>query len=127
MAVSAPFKRLGPYVSRLAGSEYAHDELRDAAQNLRAAYDRATSRKAAKAAEDKKLYRRVRRGVASLSNAAQAIATGREKPRRRWPKRLGAVTVLGVAAAVARATVNRGATPTGDTPDPAPATSPTAA
>jgi hypothetical protein len=117
---------LAPYAARIADSDYAQDNLRDALENLRAAYDRASRRKAAQAADDKKLYRHVRRAVSSLKEAATAIVKGREKPKSRWPKRIAVIAALGGAAAIARTQL----APAADeqaAPAPVPDTEPTTA
>jgi hypothetical protein len=94
-------QQLTPYVSRLVESDYAQDNLRDAVDNLRAAYERASKQKAAKAADDKKLYAQVRQAVASLKAAALAIFKGQEKPKRKWPKRLALLALIAAGAAAA--------------------------
>ena len=93
MAATHTLSRATPYVERLVDNSYLQDNVRDGVANLRAAYERARRRKAAEAAQDKKLYRRVRRGIGSLAEAAIALKTGREKPKRRGR----ALIVLAVA------------------------------
>jgi hypothetical protein len=72
-------------------------------RNLRGAYDRVTKKRAAKAAEDKKLYARVRRAVIAAREAVAALTTGRRKPKRRSPKRVALVAVAGAGVAAAAA------------------------
>ena len=88
MAVAAP------YVERLAENDYVQERLVDAVDNLRSAYKRASKRSAAKAAEDRKVWKRARRGVVAARDAAFAVKTGRKRKRHR-----GRVLVLGLLAA----------------------------
>jgi hypothetical protein len=99
----AALGRIAPYVERIVGNEYLHENVRVAGVNLRAAYERASSRKAAKAAEDKKLYARIRRAAIAAREAAAALTTGRRKPKRRFPKRVALVAVAGAGVAAAAA------------------------
>ena len=90
-------------LTRLVENDYAQEQLGDAVRNLQSAYARATSRKAAKAAEDKKLYKRLRRGMSSLTEGVSALSRDRRKPKRSKGKLLvlaAAVAVAGGAAAV---------------------------
>lgn len=84
----------GPYVERLAENDYVQDRLAEAVDNLHAAYKRASKRSAAKAAEDRRVWKRARRGVVAARDAAFAVRTGRKRKRRR-----GRVIVLGLLAA----------------------------
>jgi ferric-dicitrate binding protein FerR (iron transport regulator) len=65
--------RLTPYVEQLAENEYARENLRKGAESLRAAYEQ-------------------------LAEGTTAFATGRQRPKRKWPKRLAVVGALGAAA-----------------------------
>ncbi|HET8672132.1 MAG TPA: hypothetical protein VFL87_00735 [Thermoleophilaceae bacterium] len=93
-------KSAAPYVQRLLEDEYVHDQLMNAAERLRDAYGRVSSKKA-KAADDKRFYNQVREAAGSLRNAANAIQR-KPPPRRRGRKVL---IVTGVAGAAAAATV----------------------
>jgi hypothetical protein len=104
-------------VTNLIDNEYAQEQLADGMRNLRGAYERAAGRRAAKAAEDKKLYRRLRRGVASTLEGVTALRADRRRPKRRWPKLL-AVAGGGLAAAGAVAVTRK----SGDGSTPAQAT-----
>jgi hypothetical protein len=99
--------RIAPYIEQLAENEYARENLRRGAENLRAAYDR--SRKGrVKKAKDEKLHHQIERAFSSLSEGTRALATGRQKPKRHWPKRLAVVGAIGAAAAGAAAMAGKG-------------------
>src|SRR5215213_4985405 len=85
-------------VTSLIDNEYAQEQLADGVRNLRGAYERAASKRAAKAAEDKKLYKRLRRGASSTIEGVTALRADRRRPKRRWPK-LVVVAGGGLAAA----------------------------
>jgi hypothetical protein len=84
-------------VTSLIDNDYAQEQLADGVRNLRGAYERASSKRAAKAAEDKKLYKRLRRGASSMIEGVTALRADRRRPKRRWPKL--AVVAGGIAAA----------------------------
>jgi len=90
--------RLAPYVEQLAENEYARENLRKGAESLRAAYRRSQKRRV-KPARDEKLHHQVGRALSSLAEGTRALATGREKPKRRWPKRLALAGAVGAATA----------------------------
>ncbi|HET7573588.1 MAG TPA: hypothetical protein VFJ99_00590 [Solirubrobacterales bacterium] len=95
--------RITPLLEQLAENEYARENLRKGAQSLQAAYERAQKRRVDKA-RDEKLHRQIGSAWGSLSEGARALASGRSKPKRVWPKRLAVAGAVGVAAAgVARA------------------------
>jgi hypothetical protein len=102
MAAADAAGRAVPYLERLLENEYVQDQLSEAFGSLRSAYGRASGRKPAEVAEDKKLRRQVRDAVASLREAAGALKTGREKPKKRRRGRV--VLLVGVSAAAALAT-----------------------
>ena len=87
-------------VTSLIDNEYAQEQIADGVRNLRGAYDRAASRRAAKAAEDKKLYKRLRRGVGSMVEGLEAFQADRRRPKRRWPKLVVVAGGLAAAGAV---------------------------
>jgi len=97
MATAESMSRVGPYVERLATNEYLQENLGDAVASLRAAYARASKRKAA-AAQDKAFYRQLRQAAGSISEARAALLSGREKPKRS-KKRILAVLVFGLGSA----------------------------
>jgi hypothetical protein len=87
--------RITPYVEQLAENEYARENLRKGAENLRAAYERSQKRRVKKA-KDEKLHHQVEKALTQLTEGTRAFATGRQKPKRRWPQRLA---LVGLAAA----------------------------
>jgi uncharacterized protein with von Willebrand factor type A (vWA) domain len=96
MTATDTASRLAPYIEQLAENSYARENLQAGARSLQAAYERSQKRRV-KLARDEKLRRQVRAAAASIVEGGKALASGREKPKRRWPKRV--VLLLGVAAA----------------------------
>lgn len=124
MPVADVLDRLGPYAGRLLENEYAQENLREAIVNLRAAYGRASRRKATAAAADKKLHREVGAALRSLREALLGVSDARKQPKkRRGRRRLVALFGLGACGALAikgglhrRALASlRGAPPTAET------------
>jgi hypothetical protein len=95
MASTETASQAGAYFERLLDNNYAQEQLGEAVENLRAAYRRASKRRV-EPARDKKLRGQVRDATRSLSEAAKALKTGREKPKR--PKGRRALMVLGIGA-----------------------------
>lgn len=97
--------RITPYIEQLAENDYARENLRKGAESLRAAYERSQKRRVKKA-RDEKLHRQIGRAYSSLSEGTRALVTGRQKPKRVWPKRMamiaGAAAVAGVAMAAGK-------------------------
>lgn len=89
--------RMTPYLEQLAENEYARENLRKGAESLRAAYERSRKRRV-KTAKDEKLHHQLERAIASLTEGTRAFASGRQKPKRKWPKRLAVVGAVGAAA-----------------------------
>jgi hypothetical protein len=52
-------------------------------------------------AENDYARKNLQRGAESLREGARALASGRNHPKRHWPKRLAAVGLAGAAAAAA--------------------------
>jgi hypothetical protein len=90
--------RLAPYAKQLAENEYARENLRRGAENLRAAYKRSQKRRV-KNAKDEKLHHQLETALSQLTEGTRALAGKRQKPKPRWPKRLVAVGLVGAAAA----------------------------
>jgi hypothetical protein len=91
-----------PYLERLAVDEYVQDRLFEGAQQLRAAYARAAGRSARKAAQDRKVQARVKRGLVALRDATVALRTGRKRKRRSVrPLVVGGLAVGAVGAVAA--------------------------
>jgi hypothetical protein len=91
---------VAPYIERLAANEYVQERLSEAVENLRASYARASRRSAAKAAQDRKLQRRLGRGLSAGRDALVALQTGRP-PKRRGRRRVIVLGVLAIAGAAA--------------------------
>ena len=100
MGLTSRAAEAAPYVERLVANEYVQDRLSDAVNDLRIAYARASRRSATKAAQDRKLQRRLGRAVASGSEAVFAIRTGRRRKSRSSRRvLLGGVVLIGAATA----------------------------
>jgi hypothetical protein len=95
----------GLYAQRLIENEYVQENLAHAANNLRAAYRRASKRRV-EPTKDAKLRTQVRQAAFSLSEAASALKTGRRKPKRRRGRRLVIFLVLSVGGAAALLAAN---------------------
>jgi predicted RNA-binding Zn ribbon-like protein len=91
-------KTAAPYMERLVSDEDVQENLRTAALALREAYER-IARKRGKAAEDKKLYAKLREAATSLRRATTGLQPPPPKPKRRGRKLL-IVTVAGGSAVV---------------------------
>ena len=92
-----------PFLERVLENRYAQENLSDAAEKLRAAYRRASKRRV-EPTRDEKLREQLRQAALSITEAGRAIRTGRQKPRKRWGRRVLVVIGLGavgVAAALA--------------------------
>ena len=82
MTSKKPSKSAIHYAQRLFEDEYVQGQLRDAATGIRSAYDR-ISKKPERAAEDKKVYRSVRRAATSTRNALLALRRPSPSPSPR--------------------------------------------
>ena len=103
MTATESASRLGPYVERLLQNAYVQDNLLDAVENLREAYERAQKRRV-EPARDEKIRRQLRQSVLSLQKAGEALKSGRQKPKKRGAKRtlvFASLGAVGVAAALA--------------------------
>jgi hypothetical protein len=87
--------KAGALAERLLSNSYAQENISDAAEQLRAAYGRASKRRV-RPAEDAKLREQVNRAAASVSEAVRAIRTGRQKPQPKRGRRV--LVIVGVAA-----------------------------
>jgi hypothetical protein len=96
MTSKKPSKSAIHYAQRLFEDEYVQGQLRDAASGIRSAYDR-ISKKPERAAEDKKVYRSVRRAATSTRNALLALMRPEPEPEstHRFRAALVAITVVG--------------------------------
>ena len=93
--MSAAATKAGVYAQRLIDNEYVQENLTRAAENLQAAYKRASKRRVSPAA-DKKVLGQLRSAVLSVSEAASALKAGRQKPKPRWGRRV--IVVIGLGA-----------------------------
>jgi hypothetical protein len=95
--------RAGDLAERLVTNRYAQENIRDAVEQLRAAYARASKRRV-RPAEDAKLRAQVNRAATSIGEAVSAVRTGRQKPQPRRGRRLLLIVGVGaVGAAIALA------------------------
>jgi len=95
MAKTETASEAGRYVERLLDNSYVQERLGEAAEDLRAAYRRASKRRV-EPARDKKLRRQVRNATLSLTEATKALKAKRKKPKRRKGRR--ALMLLGIGA-----------------------------
>jgi len=95
----------GLYTQRLIENEYIQENLARAAENLRAAYRRASKRRV-EPTKDAKLRAQVRQAALSLSEAGNALKTGRRKAKRRRGRRLVIVLAVSAGGAVALLAAN---------------------
>ena len=93
MASKKPSKSAIHYAQRLFEDEYVQGQLRDAASGIRSAYDR-ISKKPERAAEDKKVYRSVRRAATSIRKALLALRRPEPEPKHRFRTALVAIAVV---------------------------------
>ena len=100
MAKTETASEAGQYLERMLDNGYVQERLVEAAENLRAAYKRASKRRV-EPTRDKKLRRQVRSARLSLTEAAKALKTKRRKPKRRKGRR--ALMLLGIGAFAAAA------------------------
>ncbi len=87
---------LRPLAEELLENSYARDNLTEAAEKLREAYQRSQKRRV-KPSKDRKLRKQIEAAMAAFDEGTAALASGRKKPKRSGRK-LG-LTVLGLAAA----------------------------
>ena len=100
MAANDIATHAGVYAQRLIDNEYAQKNLAQAAESLRAARRRASKRRV-KPTRDEKLRGQIRQAALSIAEAASALKTGRQKPKRRRGRRI--MVVLGLSAGAAAA------------------------
>jgi len=95
-----------PYIQRLMADAQLRDDIRDALDHTRSAYDRLSNGKhPAKALmDDKKLQREMRDAAESLRDVTVSLRQG---PKRR-KRRLGRVILLGVVGAGLALALNEG-------------------
>ena len=98
--------KAGLYAERLLDNEYVQENLTQAVDSLRAAYRRASKRRAGPT-RDKKLRRHLRQTALSIREATSALKTGRRKPKPRWGRRLVVVLAVGTGGAAALVVAKR--------------------
>ena len=86
------------YLERYLDNSYARESLDDAVSALRAAYRRGL-RKGSSAPADRKFRDRVTDAVVAMREAADALQTGRKRPKGRLAKRALLVVAGGAVAA----------------------------
>jgi hypothetical protein len=90
-------------IERLIDDEYVHEQLTTGAQRLRAAYRRARALRREEAVKDQTVYDHLRVAAGSLTEAARrAAGKPRSEPPKRWPRRLGAMVILGSVGGLVR-------------------------
>jgi hypothetical protein len=89
------------YLQRLVEDDYVHEQITEAVSRLHKAYGRAQRKKAADAAEDKKLYGHVRAAAGSIRRAAMAVQRKPPPKPKRTGRKLLATAVVGAGAVVA--------------------------
>jgi hypothetical protein len=89
---------LAPYVERFLDNSYARENVDEAVSALRAAYRRA-ARKGAAAPADRKFRDRVTEAVIAMRESADALQSGRRRPKGRLRKRVLLIAGAAVAAA----------------------------
>jgi ferric-dicitrate binding protein FerR (iron transport regulator) len=111
------------YVERLLDDDYVQEQITEALDRGRRAYQRARNERAAEAVQDKKLMEHLTEGARSLQEAALRLAGRPEpKPRRRGLRTAGLfVAAVGVAAVAIyldgrEAAKERSSTAPGETP-----------
>lgn len=99
-------------VTRLVSDEEVQTQLRDASLRLREAWARASKRSASKAAQDKKIYEKVRDAATSLARAAKLMRKEPEPPKRTGRKVVAGAALAGGAAFAAKKKMGSGASST---------------
>lgn len=98
MAVSERIAAVGPYAQQLLDNNDVRDTARQAAGATRAAYQRARGQDARKAAQDRKLRRRVTAAVAAVGEFVGAMSKAPPKQRSPWPRRIARLALIGTGA-----------------------------
>lgn len=103
MPASETGARAAVYAQRLIDSRYAQENVGEAVESLRQAYQRASKRRV-EPTRDEKVRKQVRQAADSIKEAIRVVTSGREKPKKRWGRRLlvlVGVGLAGIAAVVA--------------------------
>jgi hypothetical protein len=102
MAKTGQAARIGPYAQELLENAYVQENLSDGVEKLRAAYRRARKRRV-EPTRDERLREQLRSATRSLTEAGQALRSGRRKPKPRWGRRamvIGGLAAAGAAVAI---------------------------
>ncbi len=95
-------------IDQMLENDYAQERLREGVKSLRAAYERGSKRRVNKA-QDKTLRRQLQTAAGSITEAAAAFRSGRQKPKPQWGRRLLIlVALVGVGAGLAVVLKNDG-------------------
>jgi hypothetical protein len=98
MAVSDRAAAVGTYAQQLLDNQDVQTSARQAADNARAAYQRARGQDPRKAVQDRKLRRRVTDAVRAAGELLGAVSETPPKPKSPWPRRIAVLAILGAAA-----------------------------
>jgi hypothetical protein len=94
MVLSDRAAAIVPYAQQL----LKNNDVREAANATRAAYQRACGQDARKAVQDRKLRRRVTAAVAAAGEFAGAVSNAAPTQKSRWPRRLALLAVIAAGA-----------------------------
>jgi hypothetical protein len=98
MAASDRAAAVGAHAQQLLDNQDVLASAREAADNARAAYQRARGQDPRKAVQDRKLRRRVTNAVMAAGEFLGAISETPPKPKSPWPRRLALLAMVGAAA-----------------------------
>ncbi len=98
MAVIDRAAAVGTYAQQLLNSQDVQASARQAADNARAAYQRARGQDPRKAVQDRKLRRRVTDAVTAAGEFLGAVSETPPKPKSPWPRRIALLAIIGVGA-----------------------------
>ena len=98
MAVSDRAGAVGTYAQQLLDNQDVQNSARQAVEATRAVYQRARGQDARDAVQDRKLRRRVTNAVTSVGDLLGAVSETPPKPKSPWPRRIGLLAIVGVAA-----------------------------
>ena len=97
MAVSDRAAAVGTYAQQLLDNQDVQTSARQAADNARAAYQRARGQDPRKAVQDRKLRRRVTNAVTAAGEFMGAVSETPPKPKSPWPRRIALLAIVGAA------------------------------
>jgi hypothetical protein len=100
MAVSDRAAAVGTYAQQLLNNQDVQTSARQAADNARAAYQRARGQDPRKAVQDRKLRRRVTNAVTAVGEFLGAVGETPPKPKSPWPRRIALLAIIAAGAAL---------------------------